>query len=304
MKRQHMARYGGLLAAAMAVAVTGVAATTDGGERQAMIRLDGRGSQLGVMVSDVDDAARPGVRIDAVHEGSAAAKAGAREGDLVVDFDGERVRSARQLTRLVQESPAGRAVKMTVLRNGATQSLDVTPSEEPTAFTWNQRPGDAQGELRDDIEREIRRGLRGRDMTSPGFDFRFDRAPGLLPTPALPVSPFVAGRGRLGVQVEALSDQLASYFGVASGGVLVSSVAKGSTAEKAGLKAGDVITTVNGATVGDARELVDELSEVRDGVEITLGIVRDKNPSTVKATLGAPERAPSRRPTPRGVRAR
>ena len=297
MKRQHMAKYGGLLAAALAVAVTGVAATTDGGERQAMIRLDGRGSQLGVMVSDVDDAARPGVRIDAVHEGSAAAKAGAREGDLVVDFDGERVRSARQLTRLVQESPAGRAVTMTVLRNGATQRLDVTPSEEPTAFTWNDRDGDPRGELRDDIEREVRRGLRGREMTPPAFDFRFDRAPGLLPTPALPTFPFVAGRGRLGVQVQSLGDQLAAYFGVASGGVLVSNVTKGSAAEKAGLKAGDVITTVNGTAVRDADALVGELADVKDGAEVSLGLVRDKKATTVKATLEAPQSSRARRST-------
>lgn len=297
MKRQHMARYGGLLAAAMAVAVSGVAAATEGGERQAMTRLDGRGSQLGVMVSDVDDAARPGVRIDAVHEGSAAAKAGAREGDLVVDFDGERVRSARQLTRLVQESPSGRAVKMTVLRNGTTQSLDVTPSEESTAFTWNQRPGDGRGELRDDIEREIRRGLRGREMTPPAFDFRFDGAPGLLPTPALPAFPFVAGRGRLGAQVEPLSEQLAGYFGAARGGVLVSSVTPDSATAKAGLKAGDVITSVNGTDVSEAGALVSALAEMKDGTEVSLGIVRDKKASTVKATLEAPPRARARRST-------
>jgi S1-C subfamily serine protease len=46
-----------------------------------------------------------------VEADSAAAKGGVKAGDVVVEFDGERVRSARQLTRLVQETPAGRAVK-------------------------------------------------------------------------------------------------------------------------------------------------------------------------------------------------
>lgn len=275
MTRQRMAMYGGLLAAAVAVGATGVQARVDGGGQPAdrrVIRLDGGGSRLGVMVSDVDDAARPGVRIDDVDAGSAGAKAGAKEGDLVVDFDGERVRSARQLTRLVQETPPGRAVKMTVLRNGAKQTLDVTP-EADAVFS--------------------------RRLAPPAFDFHFDGEPGAA-VPAFPgflAPPAFAGRGRLGVEVEELSDQLATYFGVATGGVLVSSVTKASAAEKAGLKAGDVITTVNGTAVREARDLVDELSEVKDGAEVSLGIVRDKKPSTVKAMLAAPARGPSRRST-------
>ena len=68
-----------------------------------------------------------GVRIDGVDDDSPAAKAGLREGDVVVEFDGERVRSARQLTRLVQETPDGRAVKMTVTRGDARQTVEVTP---------------------------------------------------------------------------------------------------------------------------------------------------------------------------------
>ena len=314
MKRQRMAIFGGLLATAVAVAVTGVAARSgDGGgqgtagtrvdrprqerndrdERRErlvfepgdrrVIRLDGRGSQLGVMVSDVDDAATPGVRIDGVDGDSPAAKAGAKEGDVVVEFDGERVRSARQLTRLVQETPSGRAVKMTVLRGSARQTLEVTPEASETAWSTRLEP-----EIRDGIEQ----GLRGlRDMpllTPPTLDFRFDGIPGM---------PMTAGRGRLGVQVESLGDQLASYFGVSSGGLLVSSVTKDSAAEKAGLKAGDVITTVNGKSVKDTRDLVEELAEVKDGADVSLGIVRDKKASTLKATIDEPRRAPSRRST-------
>ncbi len=325
MNRLRMAMFGGVLVAAVTVVVAGVAArSNDGGgsgaptaaERGAqdrggsvergdrrerivvapgdrrVIRLDGRGRQLGVMVSDGDDASKPGVRIDGVDEGSAAAKAGAQEGDVVVEFDGERVRSARQLTRLVKETPSGRAVKMTVLRNGAKQTLDVTPEEAPSAFTWNSRGGDFQADLRDDIgrdiEREIQRGMRGRGLNPPTFDFRFDGIPGI---------PALGGRGRLGVQVESLSDQLAGYFGATTGGVLVSSVTKESPAEKAGLKAGDVITTVNGTAVREAGELVEELSEVKDGAEVSIGILRDKRASTVKATLEAPRGSRARRST-------
>ena len=316
MKRQRMAMFGGLLATAVAVMVTGVAARpyhvvggdtalrsergtqepttrTDRDARQdrrerivvapgdrRIVRLDGRGSQLGVMVSDSDDAAHPGVRIDGVDDDSAAAKAGAREGDVVVEFDGERVRSARQLTRLVQETPAGRAVKMAVLRDGARQTLDITPQTAETAWSGRMEPM-----LRDEIDR----GLRGlRDLPSvvpPSFDFHVDGLPQL------------AGRGRLGVQVERLSDQLAGYFGATNGGVLVSNVTKDSPADKAGLKAGDVITSVNGSTVRDGRDLVEELSDVKDGAQVSLGILRDKKSSSVTATIEPPARMPARRST-------
>ncbi len=325
MKLQRMAAFGGLLAAAVTVVVAGVAARFNDGDRNGapsavergtqdagsrvergdrrertvvaphdrrVIRLDGRGSQLGVLVSDGDAAAKPGVRIDGVDDGSAAAKAGVQEGDVVVEFDGERVRSARQLTRLVQETPPGRAVKMTVLRGSARQTLDVTPESSQTAFNWNGRDGaeiraDLRGTVARDIEREIERGLRDLPRSGqPMFDFRLDgRIPG------------TRGPGRLGVQVESLSDQLAGYFGAATGGVLVSSVTKESPAEKAGLRAGDVITTVNGTAVRDAGELVEELSEAKDGAEVSIGILRDKKASTVKATLEAPRGSRARRST-------
>lgn len=302
MKQQHLALTGALLVA-VTVAITGVAArATDGAltggpqdtverrDRQdrrerievlpadrRVIRLDGRGSRLGVMVSDVEDAARPGVRIDGVDDGSAAAKAGAKEGDLVVEFDGERVRSARQLTRLVQETAPGRTVKMTVARDGRQQTLDVTPEAAET--DWNAAFGP---ELRREIDRSLDSLRELPRTTAPAFNFNFEGIPAL------------GGRGRLGVQVDLLSDQLAGYFGVTGGGVLVSSVTKNSPAEKAGLKAGDVITTVDGAAVKDSRDLVTALREVKDGTAVSLGIVRDKKTSTLKATIEAP-RAPSRR---------
>ncbi len=178
---------------------------------------------------------------------SPAAKAGVKEGDVVVEFDGERVRSARQLTRLVQETPDGRAVKMTLERGGARQTVDITPAASATAWTgaWSLQ---VEPEIRAELERSLR-DLRDRpELRGPMFDFRFDGVPGMA-----------ASRARLGVQVETLSDQLAEYFGVKGGGVLVSSVTADSPAEQAGLKAGDVITAVNGTAVRDAGELVEEL---------------------------------------------
>ena len=62
-------------------------------------------------------------------------------------------------------------------------------------------------------------------------------------------------RGRLGVSIQPLEGQLAEYFGT-SKGVLVNSVDKDSPAAKAGLKAGDVVTAVNGKAVSEPSELI------------------------------------------------
>ena len=299
MKGQRMAVYAGLLTTAVVAAVAGLAArggealTSGGGqgadrdrqvERQVyvgpgdrrVIQLDGRGSQLGVMVSDVDDAA--GVRVDTVESDSAAAKGGVKAGDVVVEFDGERVRSARQLTRLVQETPAGRAVKMTVRRGSDRQTLDVTP-EAREAFAWHGRFGP---EFERDVERSVEQSLRNLpEQIEPLLNFRFDGG-----------IPAMGARGRLGVQVEGLSDQLATYFGVADGGVLVAGVTADSPAAKAGVKAGDVITKVNGAAVKDPGDLVRALGDVKDDGAVALDVVRDRKATSLKATIEP--RRPSR----------
>jgi S1-C subfamily serine protease len=115
------------LAVAIGGAISVIAQDRVERPRPNVMVLDGRGAQLGVMVSDVDAKEPQGVRIDDVNPDSPADKAGLREGDVVVEYDGERVRSARQFTRLVQETPDGRTVKIGVMRNGQKQTFDATP---------------------------------------------------------------------------------------------------------------------------------------------------------------------------------
>lgn len=226
----------------------------------------GPGSQLGVVVSDVDARQGTGVKVDEVTSGSAAAKAGFKAGDVVVEFDGERVRSARQFTRLVQETPDGRPVTIAVLRDGKKQTLEATP--EARSFSWDMNiDGDR-------IHREVERSLR--DLPR-AFSFR-------MPDGAGPSELRLrTSRARLGVTVQELSTELADYFGAKNGGALVSSVSKGSAADQAGLKAGDVITAVNGNRVGDGDDLVKELANASG--EVSLGVVRDKKEITLKASF-------------------
>jgi serine protease Do len=269
----------GGLTASIAIAVAGLAAQ-DRPERRAeatgrhIVMLDGRGSRLGVIVRDLAAGEGNGVRVDEVSKDSPAEKAGLRAGDIVVEYDGERVRSARQFTRLVEESAEGRSVALAVTRDGQRQALQVTPAARALPFDV-----DIDGDrIRREVERSLE-GLRDFKMDGPPLRFRYDND--------LPMR--MPGRARLGVSLQSLSPQLAEYFGVRDG-ALVSSVSKDSPAEKAGLKAGDVITSVNGAAVRDAEDVSREMAR-GSGADVTLGIVRDRKTQSLKATV-EPTRTP------------
>jgi serine protease Do len=278
--------FGLALAGAVAVAVSSVVAQAPQDEtrrREPRVwMLDGRGAQLGVTVEDVAN----GVRIEDVDADSAAAKAGLRSGDVVVDVDGERVRSARQFARLIQESPQGRSVSLGVMRDGSRQTVEVTPESRSQTFSFGYFDGDRIG-------REVERSLR--DLEPRLREFRFDARPFDFDFDFDGIPRITSPRGRLGVQTNELTPELAEYFGARDGGVLVARVTPDSPAAKAGLKAGDVITSVDGDRVRDTRELVNELRD-KDG-EVTLGIVRDKSETSVKATIEErPARPAFRRP--------
>ena len=113
------------------------ARTTRVAAPRALEIFGGRGSQIGVSIRDVEDddakagklPAPGGVVIEDVSEDSPAAKAGMKKGDIVVEFDGERVRSVRQFTRLVQETPAGRKIQASLVRDGQRVTVTVEPRE-------------------------------------------------------------------------------------------------------------------------------------------------------------------------------
>lgn len=269
---------GGVGFAVSTLAAQGTTVRQERQERPRLMMLDGRGGQIGVQVRDATE----GVRIEEVEPDGPAAKAGLRVGDLVVELDSERVRSARQFSRLVQETADGRSVSLGIVRDGTRQTVEVTPESRGFSYRFD---GDRLGReiargLRDieprirELEprlRELEPRLREFRFNGP-FDFDFDVWPRIT-------SP----RGRLGVQLDQLTPQLAEYFGASDGGVLVTTVTKDSPAEKAGLKAGDVITAIDGDRVRRTEDLIDALRD-KEG-EVTISILRDKSETTVKATL-------------------
>ncbi len=96
-----------------------------------LLTLRGPGSHIGATFRDVRTVSSPGPAGGAVVVGvqpkSPAATAGIRSGDLVTGFDGIGVRNSRDLNRLIGETPPGRAVSVSITRDGRVQLFKVTP---------------------------------------------------------------------------------------------------------------------------------------------------------------------------------
>ena len=93
-------------------------------------------------------------------------------------------------------------------------------------------------------------------------------------------------RGYLGVSLGVLTDQLAKQFDIPdTAGAFVQDVQKGGPADKAGIKAGDVIRTFNGQAVESRGALTTMTTNSNPGTEVTLGIIRDGKKMDVKVTL-------------------
>jgi serine protease Do len=229
------------------------------------------GSEIGVRIRDVtsDDATREklstiaGALVTEVQTGGPASTAGLAVGDVVLSFDGEKVRSSRHLSRLIEETPEGREVAIEVMRAGTPRTLRVTPRAAQSFADL--------GALNRLHER------------FPADRFQF----GNLDSYTYSLSPFMYGRpgrlGLLGLQVQDLTGQLGEYFG-ATEGALITGVTDSTAAKTAGLKAGDVITAINGQPVRSSADVTRRL--VGNDGKVSLTIVRDRKPMTVELTIG------------------
>jgi len=237
-------------------------------------------SWLGVETREVttDDAktlklsAERGVVVAGVTEDSPAAKAGLKEKDVITEVNGQRVEGAAQFRRIIHEIPAERTVQLTVWRDGRAQTLSATLGKaEERHNTWTS-------------------------ATPGAFAFR-------MPDVQMPDMPSIdvgemamlsGGRPRLGIDAEDIGGQLGSFFGAPDGeGILVRSVNSGSPAEKAGLKAGDVITSFNGERVRSLGDLRQRLASQNEAKTAKIGVLRNKSEVTLSVEL--PARTPKAR---------
>ena len=234
---------------------------------------------LGVMLQDLSPSMatalqlgeESGVLINELVDDGPAAKAGLREGDVIVSFAGEPVADSGDLTAAVMGTEPGTKVDVVVLRDGKRQTIAVELGERENTFTWVGKGEDFFPHGDDDVNVMVKRLHEGDDRFS--------------------VYAFGADRGYLGVNIDDLSPQLGEHFGVKEGkGVLVTEVIKDSPAAKAGLKAGDVIVRIGTAEVADTADLHKALADTEAEDAVNLEYVRDGKKKSVDVTLGeAPE---------------
>ncbi len=94
-------------------------------------------------------------------------------------------------------------------------------------------------------------------------------------------------RGWIGVQIQPVTSEIADSLSLkTTRGALVAEPQSGSPAQKAGIKAGDVIVAVNGESVADARNLARRISAMAPGTSVKLGIIRGGKEETLTLTLG------------------
>lgn len=204
-----------------------------------------------------------GALITYVDQDGPACHAGLKNNDVVVGFNGSNVQGPAQLQGMIHNTAAGKTVSLTVIREGQKKNINVTLGAWPSAVAHAQSfvaplppvafPGPA--------------------MASPAF-------------PDVEVPSFVAAASRHGIVVEGLCPQLSDFFGVPHNqGVLVRSVEKGSPAEAAGLRAGDVIVKVNNEPVHDMADWRRAM-RARAG-RIPVAVVRDKHEQTIVINIAS-----------------
>lgn len=97
---------------------------------------------------------------------------------------------------------------------------------------------------------------------------------------------FSSGKGRLGMVVMSLTPDLRQYFGVANDrGLLVAHVDRGSPADIADIRTGDVITAVNNHPVDSAMDVMSRIDPVKKGDDVAINVVRDRRAFEVHAVL-------------------
>jgi serine protease Do len=232
---------------------------------------DSEGGWLGVQIADVDAEkvkelklpAERGALITEVEKDSPAAKAGLKANDVVTEFNGQRIESTTQFRRMIRESLAGRSAQLTVWRDGRAQTISVTLGSSSDRF-------------------------RGVFTFAGPRDFNFNFA-----MPEI----FIGSRApTLGISAEDISGQLGAYFGAPGGeGVLVREVNSGSPAEKAGMKAGDVITKIDGDKVRSLSEMREKLRAKREQKTVSIGVIRKGGEVSLNVEIEQPKPPEGRR---------
>lgn len=235
----------------------------------AMLNQSSQG-YLGVGTRDIDNdrAAQlklkdvRGAEIITIDHDAPACKAGLREHDVILAMNNQTIEGEAQLRRMLRETPPGRTVTFLISRDGQQQSVSVQLADRSKLISLQPVPPP-----------DVDDGSLFPSGPQPSLGKGF--ISGILLNPLY-----------TGLDLDMLGPQLASYFGVPDGsGLLVKRVDDNSPGAAAGLRAGDVITKVNGKTVATTGQWIRTLHDNR-GKQIQLTVVRDHKEGTVNMLAG------------------
>ena len=197
---------------------------------------------LGVAVQDVTEsvarknklADENGAYVSQVTDDSPADSAGIRKGDVIVEFNRKQVEDADALVKEVGKLKSGDKADVAIVRKGDKKSFSVVLGKLPRS-------------------RSLALALR----RPGGFAW------------------MLGNHSAQGMQLMEMNDQLSEYFGVTGGsGVLVEKVEHGTAADKAGIKAGDVLQKIRARSIDDLEDVTKALRKVEDGDKIAIDVLR------------------------------
>jgi serine protease Do len=266
----------GLICLSLAAAVLPAMAQTSAPQhaRSAELRRAASRGYLGVGVVELTDERvqalklkdDQGVEVKRVEDNSPAAKAGLKNNDVILEVNGKSIDGLETFLGTIGEIQPGTKINLTIWRDGAKKTLTATLDSRPDNFLY------------------------------------FGVEPPNPPVPPMPPAPFGNGfpglpadSPRVGFEGEPVNGQLADFFGVKQG-VLVRSVNADTPASRAGLKAGDVVTKVNGTPVTSPREITG-LVRTSGKKELSFTVVRNRKEMTLKievAQIQDRQQAPQR----------
>lgn len=212
---------------------------------------------LGVTTESADK----GVRITDVQKGSAAEKAGLKEGDVITKVGSRKIEDPDELMEAVTSHKPKEEVKVYYERNGKSNDVKATLGEKSESryrsFSFNGPEGRLNGDLFNGFNKDFNRDFNQNFNGDLNRNFRYNMPPMAI----APVNPFNKllrlGNKRLGIRVEDTENET---------GAKITNVEENSAAEKAGLKKDDIITEVDGKKVKDVEDVLDE---VRDNMDKT-----------------------------------